>query len=98
MRLRGLLAAFSAMLLLAAMFVAVHRGARGRAVAENVGGLNERIELADLRRSELRQRIEHLRSRGRVVRAAARLGLRLPNEDELVILDLRGLSRGGGPR
>ena len=95
---RGLVAAFSALLLLAAMFAAVHRGARGRAVAESVGTLNERIELADLRRSDLAQRIEHLRSRGRVVRAASRLGLHLPSEEELVILDLRDEARVGGSR
>jgi cell division protein FtsL len=86
MRLRGILTAFAAILLLAAMFVAVHRGARGRGIAERV---SDRREAADVQRNELRQEIEYLRSRGRVVDAAERLGMHLPSEEELVILDMR---------
>jgi len=90
MRLRGILTAFAAILLLAGMFVAVHRGARGRGIAERVSEINDRREAADVQRNELRQEIEYLRSRARVVDAAERLGLHLPSEEELVILDLRG--------
>lgn len=90
MRLRGILVAFAAILLLAGMFVAVHRGARGRGMAERIGQINDRFEAADVQRNELRQEIEYLRSRGRIVDAAERLGMHLPSEEELVILDLRG--------
>ncbi|MGD8698015.1 MAG: hypothetical protein PVJ43_01915 [Gemmatimonadales bacterium] len=90
MRLRGMLTAFAAILMLAAMFVAVHRGARGRGIAERVSEISDRREAADVQRNELRQEIEYLRSRSRVVDAAEGLGLRLPSEEELVILDLRG--------
>lgn len=95
MRLRGILVAFAAILLLAGMFVAVHRGARGRGIAENVSQVNDRLEAADVRRNELRQQIEYLRSRSRVVDSAKRLGMHLPSEDELVILDLRSGAPGG---
>jgi hypothetical protein len=88
-------AAFSAMLLLAAMFVAVHRGARGRAIAESIGRLGDRLEVIELRRSELRQEIELLRSRPRIVRAARELGLHEPSEEELVYLDLSHIAQRG---
>lgn len=89
MRLRGLLTGTAAMLLLAGMFVAVHRGARGREMAQRITEFNDRQEAASVTRSELSQEIEHLRSRTRVMRAAEQLGLHLPSEEELVILDLR---------
>lgn len=97
---RGLLTAGAAMLLLAGMYVAVHRGATGRALGERLGGLSDQQEAADVIRAELERDIEHLRSRARVVRAAEKLGMHLPTEEELVILDLRGLpvsERGGSP-
>ena len=90
MRLRGILTAFAAMLLLAGMFVAVHRGARGREVAGRITEINDRHEAAEEQKSELEQEIEYLRSRTRVVDAAERLGMHVPKEDEFVILDLRG--------
>ncbi len=97
MRLRSILTALAAILLLAGMFVAVHRGARGRAIAERVSEISDRREAADVQRNELRQEIEYLRSRGRVVDAAERLGMHLPSEEELVILDLRvGVPTGPG--
>lgn len=95
MRVRGLGSALSAMLLLAGMFVAVHRGAYGRGVSERVGGINDGLEAAEVRRSELRQEIAYLRSRARIVRAAERLGLHEPTEEELVILDLSGVPSEG---
>lgn len=100
MRLRGILTAFAAMLLLAGMFVAVHRGARGRGIAERITELTDRHEAAQVQKSELEQEIEFLRSRPRVARAAERLGMHLPSEDEFVILDLRGRAwngAGGSP-
>ncbi len=100
MNARGLLTAGAALLLLAGMYVAVHRGATGRAVAERLGRISDQREAADVMRAELERDIEYLRSRARVVRAAERLGMHLPTEDELVILDLRGVAadlRGGSP-
>lgn len=100
MKSRGVLTAFSAMLLLAGMFAAVHRGARGRAIVEHVRGMSDRRESAEARLSELQREIEQLLSRTRIVRAAERLGLHLPSEEELVILDISGeatQSTGGAP-
>ncbi len=98
MRLRGIITAISAMLLLAGMFIAVHRGARGRTIAERVSAIDDQQEAALVRRNELRQRVEYLRSRSRIVHAAQSLGLHQPSEDELVYLDLSGLpsSSSGG--
>jgi hypothetical protein len=94
MRLRGLFTAFSAMLLLAAMFVAVHRGAQGREIAERLGRLEVRQAAADMEREELESLIVHLGSRPRIERAAKDLGLHTPSEDELVVLDLTGMASG----
>lgn len=88
MRARGLLVAASAAVLLAAMFVAVHRGTRGHALAEEIGRLTESRTAALTRSAELRREIEELRSRARVVKVAQGLGLHLPGENELTILDL----------
>ena len=77
------------------MFVAVHRGARGRGIAEKVSATTDRREAAEVRQNELRQEIEYLRSRTRVIGAAEQLGLHLPSEDELVILDLRSRAEAG---
>lgn len=86
--------------LLAAMFAAVHRGARGRESARLIQTLDEQRMALEARRGELVRRIEDLSSRARVVRAAAALGLRLPGEGELVILELpageAAGARGGG--
>ncbi len=91
MRLRGILTAVAAMLLLAGMFIAVHRGARGRVIAERVSAIDNQEEAAVVRKNELRQRVEYLRSRSRIVHAAQSLGLHQPSEDELVYLDLSGM-------
>jgi cell division protein FtsL len=86
-----MLTAVSAMLLLTGMFIAVHRGARGRAIAERVSAIDNQQEAAVVRKNELRQRVEYLRSRSRIVHAAQSLGLHQPSEEELVYLDLSGL-------
>jgi cell division protein FtsL len=98
MRLHGLLTAFAAMLLLAAMFVAVHRGARGHEIATRLSELSDRREAAEVQRGELESRLAYLRSRSRIGRVAGRLGLHTPSGEELVYLDLRRLparSSGG---
>jgi cell division protein FtsL len=100
MRLRGVLTAFSAMLLLTGMFVAVHRGTRGRAIEERIKELNENREAAETRLAELDQEVERLRSRSRIERAARDLGLHVPEGDELVYLFIGGVPTtiAGGTR
>ena len=94
----GLGAVVVSIALLAAMFAAVHRGARGREQTQRVQVLEEQRLALEARRSELLRRIESLSSRTRVIRAAGALGLKLPGEGELVILELpptREVGAGG---
>ena len=98
MRVRGFLAAFGTLLLLAGMFVAVHRGASGRELGTRIAELEDEQAAADVQASEKLREIEELRSRTRIVKAAQRLGLHLPSEDEFVILDLTGSPGSGGSR
>lgn len=91
--LQGLSAVAITIALLAAMFAAVHRGARGREQARVIHALEEERLALEARRAELVRRIEELSGRARVIRAAGALGLRLPAEGELVILELPS----GGP-
>jgi cell division protein FtsL len=54
---------------------------------------------AEAERSELMQRIEILESRSHVVMAAgARLGMRVPSANDIVILPLTAASTAGGSR
>lgn len=97
----GLGAVVVSIALLAAMFAAVHRGARGRERARTVQALDEQRLALETRKAELVRRIEALSQRARVIRAAGSLGLRLPGEGELVILELpptagAGVAGGGG--
>ncbi len=96
MRLGGILTAFSAMLLLAGMFVAVHRGTRGRAIEERIKELDESREAAETRAAELAQDVERLRSRSRIERAGRDLGLHVPEGDELVYLFIGGVATAMG--
>lgn len=96
MRLRGIFTAFSAMLLLAGMFVAVHRGTRGRLIEGRVEGLYDRLESADAILAELDQEVTYLSSRPRIERAAAELGMHVPEGDELVYLFIGGVPTASG--
>lgn len=98
MRARALLVAVSAIVLLAAMFVAVHRNTRGHALVEEIGRLTDTRTAAMARSAELRREIEELRSRPRIVKVAEGMGLHVPSEEELTVLDLtsrRGASEEG---
>ncbi len=99
MRLRGIVTASSAMLLLAGMFVAVHRGTRGRQIEERIKSLAEHRELAETSKAELGQQVAYLGSRPRVERAAQELGMHMPEGDELVYLFIGGVptAMGGSP-
>jgi cell division protein FtsL len=92
----GLGAVVVSIALLAAMFAAVHRGARGREQARKVHSLDEQRLALEARKAELVRRIEALSNRARVIRAAGSLGLRLPGEGELVILELPAVQSGAG--
>lgn len=92
----GLGAVVVSIALLAAMFAAVHRGARGREQTRVVRALDEQRLALEARRAELDGRIEALSSRTRVIRAAGALGLKLPGEGELVILELPPAPEGAG--
>ena len=96
----GLGAVVVSIALLAAMFAAVHRGARGREQARSVQLLDEQRLALEARQSQLLRRIETLSGRTRVIRAAGALGLKLPGEGELVILELppvpKAAAGGGG--
>ena len=81
--------------LLAAMFGAVHRGSKGRERARVIETLEEQRLALEAQRAELVRRMEELSGRSRVVRAAGAIGLRLPGEGELVILELPGPSGPG---
>ena len=94
MRMRGAFAAMATLLLLTGMFVAVHRGGRGRELNERIAALQSRSAAAEVQSSELGRQIEVLRSRSHIVRVAEELGLHMPSEEEFVILDLsRWISR-----
>ncbi len=99
MRLRGIFTAFSAMLLLAGMFVAVHRGTRGRQIEHGIEDLGERQESAEARVAELQQELAYLNSRPRIEPAARELGMHVPEGEELVYLFIGGVptSTGGSP-
>lgn len=77
-----------AMALLVSMFAAVHRGTRGREAAARLRALDEQRAALEAQRTHLLRSIEVLRSRARVVPAAEALGLHLPSEGELVVLEL----------
>ncbi len=96
MTLRGAFIGSATLLLLAGMFVAVHRGARGRELGERIGATIDGLAAVEVQLNEQRREIEQLRSRARIVRASEALGLHLPSEEEFVILDLSGWARGGG--
>jgi cell division protein FtsL len=95
---RGALAALAAALLVAGMFVSVHRGARGREIEAHVAEIGERRLTAGEREAGLRQEIERLRSRARITREAERLGMHVPGDSELVYLDLSRRGTAGKAR
>ncbi len=76
-----------ALLLSALSMVAWRQGRALEALAE-LDRVRREASLEGAEREELLRRIRHLESRGRVVRdAEERLGLRLPDDSEMVFLE-----------
>ena len=74
-------------LLLVALSLVTWRQTRGLALERTVRELEKEQELVRAERVELTRRIEHLRSRSRIVSVARdRLGMHLPGDSEIVFL------------
>jgi cell division protein FtsL len=95
MRLRPsgpVLTALAVAALLAALSLVTWRQARAREALVELDRLQREISLVQAHRSELERRLQTLESRGWIVPTArARLGMRPPHADEIVLLP-------GGPR
>ena len=84
----------SLLLLLAALFVVSWRQTRGLALEREVREVETARAMAEAQRVELTRRIERLRSRERIVQVARdRLGMHLPEDDEIVFLRVAGTER-----
>ena len=84
--------------LLGSMGLVVWRQSRALELGRDLDQLRTERAIAEAERSELSRGIEFLESRGHVVDAAARIGLRVPSTDagELIILPLRERLQTGG--
>lgn len=77
------------MLLLGSLTMVVWRQSRALEMQRALESVRAERVLEESRRSSLMRRVEQLESRGRVSEAAvARLGMRLPTGEEIVILPL----------
>ena len=84
---RGVALAFAG--LLAALSLVVWRQSRALEVLRALDAARRARAVAEAERAELLRRIQYLESRARVVSAAgARLGMRVPEGPELVVLPL----------
>jgi len=82
------------LLLLASLSLVTWRQTRGLALEREVRELEVARAMKETERVELTRRIEQLRSRSRIVRVARdRLGMHLPEDDEIVFLPV-----GDAPR
>jgi cell division protein FtsL len=76
--------------LLAALTLVIWRQSQALETLRDLDKLRDSRALAEAERSDLLRKIEHLESRDYVVGAArARLGMRVPSADEIVILPLQ---------
>lgn len=76
-------------LLLGSLTLVVWRQSQALAVLRELDGVRKERVLEEARRAALVRRVEQLESRARVSEAArARLGMRLPTGEEIVILPL----------
>ena len=75
------------LLLLASLSLVTWRQTRGLTLEAEVRQLETSAAMAEAERIELTRRIEHLRSRARIVSVARdRLGMHLPLDEEIVLL------------
>ena len=75
-------------LLLGSLSLVVWRQSRALELLRDLDQTRTARAIAEAERSEVARSIEFLESRGRVVSASTRLGLRVPSADEIVILPL----------
>ena len=81
--------AFTFAVLLASLSLVVWRQGRAYALLRELDAVRSARAIEEAQRADLNRRIQMLESRGRVVAdAQARLGLRVPTADEIVILPL----------
>lgn len=93
-------------LLLGSLTLVVWRQSHALAALRELDGVRRERVVEEARRAALSRRVEQLESRARISEVArARLGMRLPTGDEIVILPMRetpralavtGPDRGGG--
>lgn len=87
---RGVIrAALAFILLLGSLALVVWRQSKALDTLRALEEVEREHVRLEAERGELIQRIQRLESRGRVVEASARLGLRVPTSGELVILPAR---------
>lgn len=78
-------------LLLGSLFFVTWRQTRGVELEASLRALESRTAIAETEQVELVRRIEELRSRSRILRVARdRLGMRLPEDGEIVFLPATG--------
>lgn len=82
--------ALSFALLLASLGLVVWRQSRALESLRQLDAVRQERALLEAERSILLGRIQRLESRGRIVEAASRLGLRIPAGGEIVVLPLAG--------
>lgn len=81
------LVALATAILLASLSLVAWRQARALESLESLDGLRRDLTLAQAEREELELRVHELESRGRIVpEARRRLGMRVPDAAEIVIL------------
>lgn len=70
----------------AGMATAVERGSQAREISEEISELERRTVALRSRVAEAMRRLDSLRSRDRITREAARLGLRPASDEEITFL------------
>ena len=82
-------------LLAGALVLVVWRQSAGVELQEHIASLHEEAAVLDAERIDLLRELEQLRSRQRIVRIGReRLDLRLPSDDEVVILAVPAAAGG----
>lgn len=90
--------ALAFVLLLGSLSLVIWRQSRALDTLRALDEVERAMAVLEAERQELVHRIQRLESRGRILEAAAELGLHVPAGPELVILPLRAEAAGGGAR
>lgn len=83
---RRMMIVAAALTIPAGLVISVRRSAQGTRLAEQIEDLRRETRLLEEALAEEVVRVDSLSSRDRIGRAATRLGLRLAQEDEVVVL------------